>query len=126
MRCFLPSGADQVLRNLDQIIRTQPTKIAAALHEEAEELMTEAKRRTPVDTSALRSSGHVQIPQVDQDSVSVTLAFGGPAAPYAVYVHEDLTANHPVGQAKFLESVLTEAAPNLPARIARRVAGDLL
>jgi hypothetical protein len=126
MRCFLPSGADQVLRNIDQIIRTQPTKIAAALHEEAEELMTEAKRRTPVDTGALRSSGHVQTPDIDRDSVSVTMAFGGPAAPYAVYVHEDLTANHPVGQAKFLESVLTEAAPNLPARIARRVAGDLL
>jgi len=27
----------------------------------------------------------------------------GYTAAYAVYVHEDLTANHPVGQAKFLE-----------------------
>lgn len=32
--------------------------------------------------------------------VDVTVSF---SAPYALFVHEDLTARHPIGQAKFLE-----------------------
>jgi hypothetical protein len=46
------------------------------------------------------------------------LAFG---TDYAVYVHENLQAHHPVGQAKFLESAMTEAAPTLAERVAARV-----
>jgi hypothetical protein len=46
---------------------------------------------------------------------------GGPAAPYAIYVHEDLEAIHPVGQAKFIESVLLESRPFMAARIAKRI-----
>jgi hypothetical protein len=41
----------------------------------------------------------------------------GYAAPYALFVHEDMQAVHPVGQAKFLEQ---------PARTMRRQLADLL
>jgi hypothetical protein len=51
----------------------------------------------------------------------VRMAFGGPAAPYAIKVHEDLEAFHRVGQAKFLESVLLESAPHLAQRVSRRI-----
>ena len=68
--------------------------------------MTKAKKITPVDEGVLRSSGHVQLPVQRGSSVEVELGFGGPAGSgegqlkdvgYAVYVHEDLTAYHPVG-----------------------------
>src|SRR3990167_2541856 len=78
----------------------------------AEAVMTKAKLLTPVDTGALRSSGHVQ----DQSSASVVrivLGFGGPSAGYAVYVHENLHAHHPVGQAKFLETPFNESLADL-------------
>jgi hypothetical protein len=34
----------------------------------------------------------------------VVVGFGGPAAPYALVVHERTDLNHPEGEAKFLEN----------------------
>ena len=96
-------------------------RVGVALYQEAEIEMTEAKRRTPVLTGVLRASGHVRPPVREGETVSVTLAFGGPAAPYAVYVHENLEAWHKTGQAKFLESVLLESAKHLADRVGRRL-----
>lgn len=90
-----------------------------AMREEAELIMTEAKRRTPVKTGALRDSGVVMQQGQGADTV-FTLQFGGPAAPYAVYVHYDLTKHHDNGQALFLESAIQEALPGLSDRIAAR------
>jgi hypothetical protein len=42
----------------------------------------------------------------------------GYSAPYAIYVHENLNAYHPIGQAKFLEGPARRLAPLL-ARIVR-------
>jgi hypothetical protein len=111
-------GMDALERNLRALAAEMPDEINVALYQEAEIEMTEAKQRTPVDTGSLRNSGVVQ--RLDGDA-GVRLGFGGPAADYAVYVHENLEAHHPTGQAKFLESVLVESAPSLPKRIAERV-----
>ena len=74
------------------------------LYQDAEEVMTESKERyVPVLTGALRASGHVGQPKANGSRVSVELGFGGPAVGYAEYVHEDLNAQHAVGQAKYLE-----------------------
>jgi hypothetical protein len=53
--------------------------------------------------------------------IYTNIVAGGPSAPYAIFVHEDLDAKHKVGQAKFLESWLLESRPNMTARVARRV-----
>jgi hypothetical protein len=133
---FVVRGFDRVLGRINSITQDVARRAGNALRAEAEIEMTEAKRRTPVDTGALRASGHVTGP-VEGTSArvengvrsygrpvtvwSVTLAFGGPAAPYAVKVHEDLEAWHRVGQAKFLESVVMESAPHIADRVARRL-----
>ena len=49
------------------------------------------------------------------------VGFGGPAADYAIYVHEDLSAHHPVGEAKYLENAVEAKAPAAFAHIAKRV-----
>lgn len=90
------------------------TAVAPALYTKANKIMTEAKKLTPVDTGALRSSGHVEPPVISGQSVEVALGFN---TPYALYVHENLAAHHPVGQAKYLETPMVEAAKSLGPEI---------
>lgn len=116
------TGDAQVLAALKRLETDAPQAFAAALYQEAEIEMEEAKRRVPVDTGALRDSGHVQPPVVRGGRVSLTMGFGGPAAPYAVPVHENLEAFHKVGQAKYLESVVLESSKYMAQRVARRAA----
>lgn len=108
---------------LQKIATEMPNKVRAALRAEAEIEATEAKRRTPVDTGNLRASIHVDDAKGTKDPgvVSVAIVAGGPAAPYALTVHEDLEAFHRVGQAKYLESVLRESAPHMAKRVAKRL-----
>jgi hypothetical protein len=58
---------------------------------------------TPVDTGALRASAFTEAESGSNPSVIV-----GYTEEYAIFVHENLEANHPVGQAKFLEQPLQE------------------
>lgn len=114
-------GLTELGSRLGELAGDIADQAGAALRAEAEIEMTEAKRRTPVLTGALRASGHVTGPRWYGRDVSVQMLFGGPAIDYAVKVHEDLEAFHRVGQAKFLESVLNESAPYLAERVARRI-----
>jgi hypothetical protein len=114
MRAAIKKGGETVLK-----------RIAAAEYQEAQIEMTEAKKRTPVDTTKnaphpgqLRASGAVSEPEMDGQNIVVTLSFG---TDYAVHVHENPDAIHPVGQWKFLESVLSESRSSMAARIAARV-----
>jgi len=118
---FTIHGADSVNRRLTELLNSVPQKVAAALYAEASNILTEAQKRTPVEFGTLRASGHVVGPTTEGGNVSVIIAFGGPAAPYAVYVHENMEAHHNVGQAKYLESVIVESSPKLAARVAARV-----
>ena len=126
-------GIDEVklLKDLTRLRTTIERKVgilvkdpaANALRSVGEIWMTEAKKRTPVDTGVLRSSGHVQGPFKDGDSWVIRLVFGGPAAPYAVFVHERLDLKHPVGQSKYLESVVQERSGKLSRDVAALMVG---
>jgi len=127
-------GMEELSRRLSLLAEALPEAVGNALRAEAEIEMTEAKRRTPVDTGALRASGNVQGPIQDGNDQMVILGFGGPAGTgnqgetnlmdvgYAVYVHEDEEKFHPVGEAKFLENTLLKSAPHLADRVANRLA----
>lgn len=121
-------GAKQMVATLNKIADRFPDRVATAIYTEAQIEMTESKRRCPVDITQdaphpgqLRASGHVDEPIRHGRNISVTLSYGGAAAAYAVYVHENPDAHHPVGQWKFLESVLNESRPFMAARIAAHV-----
>lgn len=109
-------GIEQVNARLAQLAQEYPQQARAALYQEAEIEMAESKRRVPVDTGALHDSGRVEV--VDD---GVRLAYGDAAVDYAIYVHENLEALHPVGEAKFLERPILEALPYLAERVARRI-----
>lgn len=119
------TGLESVISAINAIGEKAVRHTGDALYVEGELIMTEAKLRTPVDTGALRNSGVVSQPSISAGGfggdVEVTLGFGGPAAPYAIHVHEDMEASHKVGGAKYLESAVLEAIPGLAARISERM-----
>lgn len=122
------SGLNVLPGILEQLRQFPDEEVGQALRDEAEIEMTEAKQRTPVKTGALRASGTVVGPTRDGDDIVVVLAFGvvpSVSASYAVEVHENFEMFHRVGQAKFLESVVLESAPFLPARVAARLSARL-
>lgn len=121
-------GVNKMRETLKKIAKNFPDHVAAALYQEGQIEMSEAKRRTPVDTTPnaphpgqLRASGTVHEPERNGKNISVTLSFGGAAEDYAVFVHENPDALHPVGQWKYLESVLNESRPHMATRLARRI-----
>ena len=128
--------------------------MANALYRQAERIMTASKRQVPVDTGNLRETGHVEPPKhpLNEHDIAVTLAYGGTAGAsvtkhrtegkgpdkkrvtyyseggkvgYAVYVHEDLTVRHRVGNAKYLERPLVEASGDLESRLAKDLRRDI-
>ncbi len=123
-------GYDKVTRAASLFGKRAVAELGAALYRQAEQIMTAAKLETPVDTGNLRASGHVQAPIREGQQVSVAEGFGGVAAPYAVIVHENLEAHHPVGKAKFLEdpyraklgTIVNDLAADLEATLLRKAA----
>jgi hypothetical protein len=66
----------------------------------AESLLEKTLQVVPYDEGDLYDSGRV----VTHGPGVFGVQFGGPEAPHAIYVHEDLTATHaPPTKAKFLE-----------------------
>lgn len=122
----------EVRQKLTALGLKSSSAVAKALYAEALLVMGESVDRTPVDTTALRDSHVTTQPQVKGRDIEVKIEVGGSSAPYALIVHEDLEARHDVasgfrgGQAKFLESAVLEAVPNLASRIAMRLRETLL
>jgi len=119
-------GVSQVVKNLGKIKKKFPDHLAAAAYQEMQVEAVEMKKRTPVDTTKnaphpgrLRNSIRVLRPEQKGNTITVAVATGK-EAPYAVHVHENPDAIHPIGEWKFMESVLNESRSSMGARIARR------
>lgn len=76
-----------------------------------------SKEQTPIEEGDLRRSHQVSVEGMEA-AVSVD-------TPYAVVVHEDMSARHPEGNAKFLENAFNSEADNAAEIIAREVRGEL-
>jgi hypothetical protein len=103
------------------LVQKFPDEVARALFIETEIETTEVKRRTPVDKGTLRGTVHTVGPFRQFRKIYTLIAAGGPSAPYAIYVHENLEAHHTVGQAKFIESVVLESRAYIAQRVAKRI-----
>ena len=114
-------GQAALVRRLQRIARRAPKEFGNALRAEALIEEAESRKRTPVDTGALRASHETSRPKETFRGIEVTISVGGPGTEYAIPVHEDLEAFHRVGQAKFLESTILQSRPFMARRIARRI-----
>lgn len=117
--------------------------VSRGLQAVAVEIAGEAKKRTPVDTGRLRASiawaaegeRHHKDTATGRDGTPVTVQFAA-AAPegvarvgtnvkYAPFVHEDLDAQHTVGQAKFIEEAFTDNEARAKALMRMALKGRL-
>jgi hypothetical protein len=126
------------------LIKLMPAKAAIAakqqLFMEAEEIIGDAKEKyVPVDLGNLRSSGFV-LPIGGPKHFGFDLGFGGPAAPYALAVHENPRAGKTggvspsgkkykhwakVGGWKYLEKPYNLKIKGMDERVALAVKEDL-
>lgn len=118
---FTVKPLQRVVAQFDPIARDIAIRVLQA---EAERIMTISKGLVPVDTGALRASGVAGV-NVEGGKVSMVLSYGGPAVDYAVIVHEDLSAYHPNGQAKYLEEPMLDAVNGMEARLAESIRAEL-
>ena len=99
-----------------------PKAVAQAIYEEAWVIFGKSQILVPVDTSALRGSGDVSAIQGSGRNVYVDIYYGGPAAPYALYVHEIIGNYHKAPtQAKYLEQPFMESLAKIQNNISRRI-----
>lgn len=129
--------ASALFERLDATRENVKAAGAAALFAEMEAVLTRSKNEfVPADDKGvLRDSGRVEAPEVAGDEISVTAGFGGPAAPYALAIHEHPSSHspqswlksggvkfHPAGHgAKYLEIPLLDAVAGLLDRIGARI-----
>jgi hypothetical protein len=92
--------------------------LKAGLYQEGEGIMAESKEQVPVRDGILKGTGHVQLPREEAGRVTVTLGYGGPAAPYALRQHEELSYKHTVGKAKYLSDPADAAVAGMDRRVA--------
>jgi len=129
------SGAEQIKANLARYGERVKVALSSAVYMEANNIMAISKRRVPVDTGTLKSSGYVTKPQKVGAQILVELGYGGAASKYALYVHEipspeegaphpeqwtpgKRTARHdPPTTWKYLEHPVNERAPQIAANI---------
>jgi hypothetical protein len=114
------TGANEIAKRMRRIAKEMPDVLLKASIAEANIELTEMRRRTPVEFGPLRASLTMT---AKREGTQVTIEFGagGPSAPYAIYVHERTELFHRIGEAKFIERPLKEAAPHWNERIARRI-----
>ena len=96
---FKLKGVGNLSKKLEKYTKLASEETKRTLFMEAEGIMAESKEKfVPVMTGALRGSGFVEPPKVQGGNMSVTLGYGGPAAPYAVVVHENPRAGKTGGR----------------------------
>lgn len=103
----------------------------AATEEACEDIMEESLRQVPRDTETLANSAFYEIQKAKDYGYEAILGYGGsainpktgvPVMDYAVAVHEDLEAVHPIGKAKFLEDPIRDyAAKKFPRTVIKHV-----
>lgn len=112
------SASVDISQLLEGLRRAEQAQLAAArqaLGEFANHVIGDAQLLTPVDTGALQNSGVARDVTGDRDSMTAEIGFN---TFYAAAVHERLELNHPVGQAKFLETAMRDNQPKLGPYVA--------
>ncbi len=117
-------------RKLTQLLIQGGPRAAKALeqslYKEAAAVFAQSQMEVPVDTGNLRNSGQLGLPFTENGQVVVEISYGGAAADYGIYVHEDLEARHNPGtNAKFLEGPLKRQIKGMATRLSASVARGL-
>ena len=105
---------------LKKLGKAWPKAVEKALHQEASGIKDKIHDRTPVDKGPLRGSLDLQTERKPRE-IKATLQVGGPAAPYAVRVHEDASMSHDVGEAFFMKNEIDAQRAKFSGNLAKRI-----
>ena len=119
---FTIEGADKLKNMLASTGSEAPKVIGTVLLEEANVIFGNSQTLVPVDTGALRGSGGVSAPIYASGGLAVDIFYGGPAADYALLVHEIREYYHEAPtQSKYLEQPFMERLPDIQKNMASRI-----
>jgi len=136
---FLCPDLKKTIETLERFGKAQPEAVRRGMTAWSELVSTESKRRCPVATGTLRGTIHAST-AVDGSQVHTTIGAGGPAAPYALSVHENPRSGKTgglsprkvqyktwskVGEWKYLENPIMEAWRQLDAEISHELEREL-
>jgi hypothetical protein len=111
-------GITKTQGSIKKLEKVSTQALIQALYLEGERVMTDAKENyVPVLTGALQGSGRVQQPRpMGNGKWEIRLTFGGPAAAYALEVHE---RDPKIGQGKnkYLQKPFRASIPKLESRL---------
>ena len=109
---------EQVAAQLRKHLEAARRSAEAAIYQGGHIIMTEAKKRAPMDLGTLRNTGYVTLPKREGDEVFVEAGFGGAAKAYAVDQHEG-HYNHEEGERKYLENAINVKEQEVRAHVRR-------
>jgi hypothetical protein len=105
---FKVTGVERVLKSVQKKRREDAVSIAEGGQKAGEIGLKKALYYCPIEKGPLRASGRVETEGKGRGA-ETRIEFGGPEAPYALWVHQDLDAKHdPPTCALFLERAVRE------------------
>lgn len=93
------TGVNEIVRNFGRADGLISKGVERGLVKAGLKLQRASQLLVPVDTGGLKGSAFTR---KEGEGFRAEVSVGYTAS-YAVFVHENLEANHPIGQAKFLE-----------------------
>jgi len=115
-------GTSELLRKLAVGGRVVTGHVSMALYEEAWEIFRQSQIEVPYRYGYLASSGRVDPPTMNYNQVLVQIFYGGAAAPYALFVHENRDMNFRNGRkSKYLYDPVMARVRVFDKNIGRRV-----
>lgn len=107
----------ELTRLLRAAINTVGDAVVQVLTDTALAAFADSQTQVPVRFGYLKGSGHIIGPEVTGSGAKIEIAYGGPAAPYALFVHEGTARHAPPTKRKYLEDPVLEAVRGLDAKI---------
>lgn len=132
MRVTMKANFDHFNKDLETVISKVGKGSRKAVVESCEDILAASLEQVPRATETLARSAFYEI-QGNSRNYEGVIGYGGngdpinpvtgePASEYMVVVHEDLSAEHPVGNAKFLENAVSDyATENFPRTVIKNI-----
>lgn len=103
-------GRQNIMLNLERFIQTQPEKVLRAMIKGGLVIEGASNKLAPLDTGNLRGTAETRWDDSDPFHPTVAVVY---TAVYAARQHEEVTWQHSVGQAKFLQAGAAQSIPRI-------------
>lgn len=118
-------GLDSLITTVKQVSPRATNFLFSEMLSTVYEAFNQSQIQVPRRYGILAASGNVQV--LSESPIEITISYGGPAAGYAYWVHENLTARHKAPtKAKYLEDPVTVAMAKMEPRVQSRVEGAIM